>query len=366
MSHREASTNYEEKYTLKELLQKIGEWYNYLVSKWVTIILLAIAGGISGFIYFSFQKPVYRAITTFVLEESDKAGGGLAQYAGLASMAGIDLGGGGGGLFQGDNIPELYKSRSMIEKTLLTEVKFGGKPGLLIDAYIDFNQLKEKWAKKNNIHDVHFLKMSDTSFRSSRGNGRVQDSLLGTIVKDINKNYLEVSKPDKKLNIIQVEVKSKNEAFAKMLNEQLVENVNDFYIQTKTKKQSASIAILQHKTDSVLAVLNGAIFSAASIVDATPNLNSARQAQRIAPVQRSQVTTETNKAVLSELKKNLELSKLNLLKETPLIQVVDAPILPLEIKRISPLIGCAIGMILGAFLTVFFLLIRKTVVDTLK
>ena len=36
-------------------------------------------------------------------------------------MMGLDVGG-SGGLFQGENILELYKSRSMIAKTLLTEI----------------------------------------------------------------------------------------------------------------------------------------------------------------------------------------------------------------------------------------------------
>ena len=56
------------------------------------------------------------------------------------------------------------------------------------------------------------------------------------MVETINKSFLEVTKPDKKLSIIKVSFKSQDEIFAKSFTDKLVENVNDFYVNTKTKK----------------------------------------------------------------------------------------------------------------------------------
>ncbi|ATP58006.1 lipopolysaccharide biosynthesis protein [Pedobacter ginsengisoli] len=344
--------------SLKDLILKFRELFRYLLSKWAVILCYGIIGGVLGFTYGWFNKPVYSAATTFVLEEGDK-GGGIGQYAGLASMVGIDLGGSSGGsIFQGDNILELYKSRTMITKTLLTPAEYAGKAQLLIDRYIDFNQLREGWAKRPELKDIEF--------RNSSQFTRLQDSVLGAIVNDINKNYLIVDKPDKKLNIIKAEVKAKDEFFAKSFNEQIVKNVNDFYIQTKTKKSLLNIGVLQRKTDSVRTVMNGAIYTGAVATDATPNLNLARQAQRTIPVQRSQFSVEANKAMLSELVKNLELSKIALNRETPLIQVIDKPIFPLQKEKT----GKIKGLILGGFIFVFsaslFLLIRKIFRDIMN
>ncbi|PTS96251.1 lipopolysaccharide biosynthesis protein, partial [Pedobacter sp. HMWF019] len=94
-------------------------------------------------------------------------------------------------------------------------------------------------------------------------------------------------------------------------------------------------------------------------VDATPNLNPTRQTQRTAPVQRSQFSAETNKAILSELVKNLEMSKISLRKETPLIQVIDVPIFPLQKEKFSKLKGIVLGGALAGFLTLFILLFKK-------
>src|SRR5690606_823126 len=95
-------------------------------------------------------------------------------------------------------------------------------------------------------------------------------------------------KPDKKLSIIKVEVTSPDEVFSKAFNENLVRRVNDFYIQTKTKRSTDNIATLQHKVDSVQAVMTDAIYSAAKVSDATPNLNPTRQVQRLGPAQKAQ------------------------------------------------------------------------------
>ena len=37
--------------SLKELIQKIGEWWKYLLSKWLVIILCAMVGGGIGLLY---------------------------------------------------------------------------------------------------------------------------------------------------------------------------------------------------------------------------------------------------------------------------------------------------------------------------
>jgi uncharacterized protein involved in exopolysaccharide biosynthesis len=53
---------------------------------------------------------------------------------------------------------------------------------------------------------------------------------------------------------------------------------------------------------------------------------------------------------LTEIVKQLALAKVTFRKETPLIQVIDAPILPLEKKRF----GKAKGILMGGFLAGFF------------
>ncbi|MNL16285.1 hypothetical protein D3C87_1373180 [compost metagenome] len=221
----------------------------------------------------------------------------------------------------------------------------GDTAKLIIDRYIEINKLKGKW-EQERIGNINFKSISPKLERTC-------DSIIDKTVEDINKNYLSVSKPDKKLSIIKVDVTSEDDVFAKSFNNELVKNVNDFYIETKTKKTKQNVDILQYKTDSVRSVMNGAIYSAVVASDETPNLNPTKQVKRLAPMQKAQFSAETNKAVLTELIKNLELTKISLLKETPLIQVIDSPIFPLKEDKL----GKTKGVILGAFLFGFFVVV---------
>jgi uncharacterized protein involved in exopolysaccharide biosynthesis len=51
----------------------------------------------------------------------------------------------------------------------------------------------------------------------------------------------------------------------------------------------------------------------------------------------------------------LELSKVSLRKETPLVQIIDRPILPLEKDKVSRLKSLILGGFLAGFLTVAYL-----------
>ena len=335
--------------SLKELILKLKEWWKYLWSKWLTILIAGIIGGALGLTYAFIKKPIYTAETTFVLEEGE-SGGGLGQYAGLASMMGIDLGSGGGGIFKGDNILELYKSRRMIQETLLAKDTFNGKQQSLIERYIEFNKLRKGWDKRPQLKNIRFDNPASFS--------RTQDSILGKFIETINKSVLEVTKPDKKLSIISVKVKSGDELFAKSFADNIVSKVNSFYVNTKTKKSSENLAVLQNQADSVRQVLNASIGGVAAAVDANPNLNPAFQRLRVGS-QKKQVDVQASGAVYQEIVKNLELAKISFRNDKPLIQVIDEPVFPLKMEKLGKAKGLVLGEIIGAFIALFILTARR-------
>lgn len=345
-----SNTNNLEEVSFRELLLKSQEWFRYLLSKWYLLIIAGLIGGGIGYYYAKSQKMLFTATTTFVLESGEGSSGGVGQMAGLAALAGVDLGLSGGGIFQGDNLFELYKSRKMLESTLLLP-SVSDSSLLLLDRYLATTGVKEKWAEKNpELLKINFIKETSKEFM------RARDSILQKVVEEINKNNLKVGKLDNKSAIIKVDVESTDEVFSKEFNEALVSQVNSFYVKTKTKKSLDNIDILQEKTDSVRAVMNGNIATAAVVIDATPNLNPTRQAQRLVPTQRSQFSAETNKAVLGQLVQNLEMSKMTLMKEAPLIQKLDEPIYPLKkeiLSKIKSSILCGVAFIF--FISFFFI-----------
>jgi hypothetical protein len=345
------AVNNSDEISITDLAVKIKSGVRYIKSKWLVILATSILGALIGLGYSILKKPTYTAFCNFVLEDSGKSGA-LGQYAGLASLAGIDLGGGnGGGIFQGDNILELYRSRQMIEKALLSEADFDGKKQLLIDRYVSNNDLLTKWKERDNIDAISF-KGNPEKF------SRKQDSLITDIVELFNKKFLSVNKPDKKLDIIGVQVISRDELFAKEFTNKLVENVNNFYVLTKTKKSSLNVQVLQHQADSVKEILNKSISGVASAIDAAPNANPLLLTLKV-PSQKKQIDVQASTAVYGEIVKNLEISKISLRQEMPLIQVIDKPVLPLTVNKVKKVTGIITGLILGALLSVGYLLFRK-------
>jgi uncharacterized protein involved in exopolysaccharide biosynthesis len=333
--------------SLKELIQKIQEWIAYLKTQWKLIIGIAALGGIIGFVYASFQKPTYVATTTFVLDE-DK-GGGMGGAMGLASSFGFDLGGGGGGLFTSSNIVELMKSRLVVEKTILNPVQVAGKEISLADYYIQINELNKGSSKKPALAKINFPINNDRTKFSLE-----QDSILYSISSALINNNLTIAQKDKKVSIISLTVKSESELFSKLFCEQLLKETSDFYIETKSKKSRLNVDILQNQVDSIRAELNSAITGVASESDNVYNLNPAFNVKS-APSKRRQVDVQANTAILTQLVAQLEISKVSLRKETPLVQLIDRPILPLEKEKVGRLKSLIFGGCLSGFLTVLYL-----------
>jgi hypothetical protein len=339
--------------SLKELIEKAKEWYVYLLSQWKIIVLAGIVGAALGLTYSFFKKPIYTATLSFALEDEKGGGGGLGGALGLASSFGIDLGGGGGSIFTGSNLTELFKSRSMVEQTLMTPVTVNGKVISLAEMYIQNNEWRDSWNKNPKFKNIQFLPNTKRKYFT-----RVHDSILGVIYQDLSKGALSVAQKDKKVSIISMDVASTNELFSLYFCEALARQVGRFYIDTKSKKARMNMAILQKQTDSIRAELNGAITGVASANDETFMLNPAMNVRR-APSARRQVDVQANTAILTELVKQSELAKVTVRKETPLIQVIDRPILPLAKERFGKAKGLVMGGFLAGFLVVLGLTVRR-------
>src|SRR5690606_629058 len=118
------------------------------------------------------------------------------------------------------------KSRSMIDKTMLSKVEIDGEMQLLVSRYVESNDLRKKWSDTPPLKNIQF---KDTIGIYH------QDSLLAEFNKLILKHHLTIGKLDKKYNIFTVEMETPDEAFSKAFVETLIESATDFYVETKTR-----------------------------------------------------------------------------------------------------------------------------------
>ena len=327
--------------SLKVLLLDLGEFLSYLLKRWRVVVLFIVVGALLGLSLSLFKRTQYTASLSFVLEEQS-GGGSMGAAASIAAQFGINLGGlsQSGGFFQDDNIIEFLRSRSMINQTLLSEATFNGTTERLVDRYVSFKKLREKWQRSDKLHDFVF---QDTV------GIYLQDSLMAGFYKQIIEDHLEVRKPDKRLNIVEVNFESPDELFSKLFVEKLIATASDFYIKTRTKRAKENVDVLTFQVDSVRKELNDAIRGVATATDANPNPNRAFQSLRVASQLRT-VDVQANTEILKELVANQELARITLRNERPIIQTLDRPILPLKNDKIGKAKGLVLGGVLGGIL----------------
>lgn len=339
--------------TLMDLMRKVKAFWILLKQNMVRLIAFGILGGAAGFILAKLYPIKYVAMTTFVVED-DKSSTGLSGALGIASSLGFDLGGAASSAFTGANLIELLKSRKIIEQTLFHQASNKFPNQTLAEEFIQVNGLRDKWEKKNpelnkRIQFPLGLDRDSCAF--------LQDSVLAVIYYQIANKDLIVFQKDKKLSIITVEMKSKSEHFSKAFAEAIISEVSQLYVETKSKKARNNLEILQRQADSVRSELNSSIRSVAVANDNVYNLNPALNAARTPSSQR-QVDVQANNAVLIELVKNLELAKISVRKETPLIQLIDKPILPLRKEKKSRIIFSFVGGALFVFFSILYILFK--------
>ena len=326
-----------ESFSLLNLINSVKSWFFYLLSNLrgivtITSIFLAFA-----LLYNYVKSPVHYARTTFVLD-SESSSNSIGDIASLASLAGINASSfiDASSLFQIDNIQELYRSSSMIKETLLSEDNFGDNNIMLIDRLANNEKINKKWDRLN----VDF-----SAYKSKSTNLRVHDSILNEVVKIIKKKYLIVDKPSRKTTILEIGFDHKDELLAKSFNEKLVSIVNDFYNKTKTQKTGENLRILERQADSVKKVLDKSILVLAEKDQSIPNPNPLTKVSLV-PYQKALIDVQANGAIYQEIVKQLELAKVSHRNKTPLIQIIDKPVLPLENTRLK-LFECLVFGIFG-------------------
>lgn len=319
-------------------LRTIKVLWQHLFKKWWWFLLAGIIGGAIGIYYAYTQKPRYESRLTFALDEGS-SGGGLSGAAALAAQFGL-LSGGSSDVFAGDNIIEIMRSRRIVETILLSVDSSQKKPVTMIEWFFDFTNRREKMDKHPYLNQVHFPPgQAKSNFT------RLQDSVLFTIYDEFAKNKLFISRPDRKLNIVEVKVQSENEEFTKKFTDKLVAEANRFYTEIRSKKSLQTLAILEERIGMLKGGLNQSISTRAATQDA--NVNAA-YAQAQAPLQKQQVNIQVYSAAYAEMFKNLEVAQFQYLNVTPLMQIIDPADYPMKkIKKGKLMTGILGGVVAG-------------------
>jgi len=351
MSQENLPYPYEPEFSFKKLIDDRIADIRYIFQFKKTLALVLIVGALIGALAAWLSTPTYTARLTFVVDDS-KSSGGSGGLSALAGQFGFNLDGLGGasGVLAGDNVEELIKSHKLIKTTLLTAYD---STQTLADRYAAVYNLNKKWLKYSPDGKVTRFPLNGTH------NTRLQDSLLHEMTILILDGEFEIAKTDKKLGFFEVNTIMRDEKLAMLFCTRMIKQSTDFFISTKTKRLRNNVDRLKQRADSIGAILSNKTYAVSAanktLLDLNPAYTSANANVEIKD--RDKIVLST---VFSETVKNLEASKTMLAQETPTVQIVDEPELPLKKNRTKYSITILTGILISGLLFAFYkLLFRK-------
>ena len=342
---------YNDEIQLKDILIKLSEYKTYLFNKKFTIIFVSGLFFVLGIVIVISSDSKYTAELTFVVEDQQQ-GSALGSMTGIASQFGFDIGGSSSTTFSQNNILELLKSRGVVEAALMQTRKVNKKEDLLIEHYLHINKIKDLWESDIDLTPVSFHgKLNQDN-----------DSVSGGIWKNIIEDELEVKLQSDEANIINLSYISVNDEFAKIFVESLIEQMSEMYISHQTAQTNNTLDFLSSRSDSVFIELEIAEEEFAKAKDINQRIVKASGRLKELQLMRN---VEVLNTMYLEIVKNLEISKLTLLNQTPIIQIIDKPILPLQVEENSKIFLGLLAALLGGFLSLIFFVFRKLFKDAL-
>ncbi len=350
MEQNNSKYAFEQEFSFKKLIDNILADAHYLLSFKKTLALFIITGAAAGAFIAWYKAPTYTARLTFVIDDS-KSSGNIGGLSSLAGQFGFNLDGLGGasGVLAGDNVEELVKSRNLIKCTLQTPYDHGQT---LADRYAEAYKLSKQWLKYSPDGKVIKFPMA------GKPTTRLQDSLLHEMIEDILKSRFNIGKTDKKLGFFEVNATMKDEKLAQLFCARMIKQSTDFFIRTKTTRLRNNVTRLQVRADSLERILNRKTYSVSSanqtILDLNPAYTTANA--NIEVKERDKIVLSS---IFTETVKNLEASKTMLAQETPTVQIVDQPELPLKKNTLKYWVAIPTGIFAMVILFVLYKLLTK-------
>ncbi len=343
----------EEQITIKDIILKVISVGKSILKNWKLVLLFGIIGGALGFLfdYKNLTDPTYKSTTQFYLETAMPAN----DYGGFANMFGQG-GGGGGGLFSGENLITLIKSTDFIEKILLKEITIDGKKQILANYFHKKNKPKLKPDEKIEKDEYKVL----THSVKSKFNLAEFNSLAIVKGPAVAATNLE---PVEKTSFYTLDVVTFDDTLSKVYAEVFLENLREYYLDSKTSKIKTNIQRQERIVDSLRYLTQSNESSLARIQDQNQEAvfeQGKVQEQRLN--RRTQMLTNS----YQEQERMLTNMKLQLYQDSPLFKITSPQRFPLSESKPNLTKSYKKGIYIGIFLSFIFVALLDAIREIMK
>lgn len=309
-----------DQFSFKSLIIKFLLIIPYIKSNYKRILLGALVGFIVGLSveYYRSNDKKFKSEVVFLLDNDKASGGGLSE---LASTLGLgDLNGSNSNLFSGENFKELFKTRNLLRKAILTKVKIDNKEDIYGNIFLaKCNLYDHEW--KGYPEHIANYKFKNSDLKTS---SREDKEILDIIALYLKTNS-ELKNENPKSTFQTLTIETRNDTLSYLWAKLYLNTLADFYISNKNKKSNELLEILDKRKDSLRTALYYTQGKLANYTD--QNQQIVFQRARIIS-DRLQMNSTQLQAMYLEAVRNYDNLKFSLVKETPLFNLISEPELP--------------------------------------
>lgn len=332
-----------DQFTLETVLIKFMGFVPFVKRNIRLIALFTVLGLLSGLgveIYKS-TNTLKKTKIVFVLE-TESADNGLA---GLASSLGLGNASSGNSIFSGENFKELLKTKNIYRKAILTKVKVGNKVDYFGNFFLERSDIQNhEWSDLPVDFIAHRFKSGNLDSIS------IQDkNIINAISLYLNDNT-DIFLDNPKSTFQTLTVETRNDTLTHVWAQLYLKTITDYYINTKTKKSKELLVIMDKRVDSLRSALYFTQGKLANYNDQNQQIIFQR-ARVIA--ERLQMNSSQLQALYFESLRNYDNLKFSLIKESPLLTIIEDSELPIFFVPYRwgkiIIIGFILGFLLGCF-----------------
>jgi hypothetical protein len=344
--------------TPKLIFQKLIATKNLLVKNWWIILLItAIGTGIGYYVDAEKNKRLQYLAKIIFSVSGVTTSQDMGGFGSLLGMNGAQAG--DAGLFKGENLFYIIKTRPVLERALLTNVTLSnGKKEKFVNYYLDSTFLRQdewesflpEWV---NVRITHNKRDSMS---------KIERQVFDGVINKIRDREITIGQPDLKTAFYDFTVSMENEMVSKTFADLLLTTIERVYQETQTRKSREMLGIMQRRVDSLGRVLNRTESSLAR----TTVINTEAVAPT-AKVEEGRLTRSTTfvSSLYLEASRSLENLRMSIVKEAPLFTIIEPPVLPLETKLFTRE-NTKFGAILGLIVAIIFVLAKQTYSEALR
>ena len=337
--------------SLHEVLESGGAYIGALRRAWVSILAISLIAAALSFFYFSSKPILYKARLSFMLNEDESSQ--LSSTNAILGQFGFPI------MNQRLNISkvlELSKSRKIIQDAIFQEKEINSKTTYLANHIIDAYELSKIWVKKfPEMENFNFEHSSVDSF-SSYENIALRDLAVLIAGTPANRNNALIETDyGQNTTIMSYVTHSIDQLISYHLTNEIFESTSTFYVEKAVEKQMTTYNVLASKKDSLVKEYNRLEYKYADLSDRSSGLFSKKS-----DIKRERARAEMLQmgSALAKLEENLAFVEFGIENNTPILQIIDAPILPLEEVKMSSARSVLLGLMTGLFLGIVVSIMR--------